>query len=385
MGLKIIIAICVAVVVPAVAIAGLASRPLDLHRIDAQQQPFVEQSARRAAGAGCGLNERRGNGRCEPVATTFESLPIQFPSSYPKRGLEELAGTLTLPQALEGQRPGVVLIGGSGPTQRDGETIGNLVVRHAPFAFLKTMAEMLSRQGLVVLRYDKRSCAGCYPGSHVDTSGFRFHHLIDDALDAVKYLQGREEVDGSHIIVAGHSQGGQLAPFVAHAAEGVAGVILLAATTQTMEVGLIGQLNRLKQLRLDQYDLLGALTARAQRDHYRRCFERIRADFVADEMCIGGGVTQQALKEGEAMAAKTVEKAATLPVPVLAIQGALDRNIDPAVITGLRDALAGRDASVHYVSGVGHTLTDAYRPAEPRLAPAVEEAIVTFLRSIRRE
>ena len=306
-------------------------------------------------------------------------MPVRFPSSHPERGIDELVGTLTVPRDVAGKRPAAVLIGGSGPTDRDSLTTGNLIVRHAPFRLLKTVAELLSRQGIVVLRYDKRSCGPCYPAAQEDTKGFRFSHLIDDARDAVSYLKAHDEVDADNIVVVGHSQGGQLAPFVANAEPSVAAVVLLAATTQTLEAGLTGQLERLAQLRLEQYDVLGMLSARAQAGHHRTCFERMRADLVPDEVCLGGGVTQQALLEGEKMAATTIDAVSALTVPVLAIQGTLDRNIDPAVITGLRDVLATKAAAVHLVSGVGHSLVDAYHPAEPRLAHAVEAALVSFL------
>lgn len=375
--LRVVIAICVMLTVPAVVVVALAARPLDLRRIDAQQEPFETHGP--ALRGGCGLNQEHRDGGCVVLTTVFESQPVRFASRHPERGIAELAGTLTIPGDVAGKRPGAVLIGGSGPTDRDGVTTGDLVVRHRPFPLLKQTAELLSRQGIVVLRYDKRSCGRCYPTAAHNTKGFRFAHLVDDARDAVRYLAAREEVDAHNIVVIGHSQGGQLAPVVANAEPRVAAVVMLAATTQTLEAGLTGQLERVAELRREQYDVFGMLRARSQADHHRACFHRMRTELSPDEVCVGGGITQQALAEGEDMARATLAEVAALKVPVLAIQGTLDRNIDPAVITELRDVLAARVAAVHYVSGVSHSLVDAYQPAHPRLAAAVEAALVSFL------
>lgn len=382
-GLVFLLAIGTIVVIPSVALSILASRPLDLERLSREATPFVERGGRRLPKAGCGLNEQPTETGCAVMATTFSSLPVSFASSNPERGLAELRGTLTIPDGAADRRPGVLLIGGSGPTDRDCVTSGNLVVRHARFGFLQAVAELLSRQGLVVLRYDKRSCGRCYPNAGADPAGFRFQHLVDDAADAAQYLRARDEVAAGAIVIAGHSQGGQLAPFVAAGERSVAAVILLAGTTQTMEEGLTGQLERFARLRLEQLDVLGALGARAQRDRYQRCFDRLRSAFDPTEQCMGGGVTQQALLEGEELARKTVDRLRELTVPVLAVQGVLDRNTDPQVAVILREIMSSRDGEVHFVAGVGHSLTDAARPADRQLAPVVTRAIGEFLRTVR--
>lgn len=369
--------------VPAVVLSVLASRPLDLERIDRETPPFVERGGRRLPTTGCGLNETPTATGCAMQATTFSSSPVSFPSRHPERGLALLDGTLTVPDGLSERRPAVVLIGGSGPTARDGESTGDLVVRHARFPILTAVAELLARQGLVVLRYDKRTCGRCYPNRRVDTSGFRFQHLVDDAIDAALFLRERDDVDAGALVIAGHSQGGQLAPFVAREVPGVAAVILLAGTTETLEEGLTGQLERLARLRLDQLDLLGALAARAERDRVQRCFDRLRAAFVPEEMCVGGGVSQQAVLDGEALAREALPTLLSLAVPVLAVQGALDRNVDPQVARILRETLAPRDGEVHLVTRVGHSLIDSARRDDPQLAPAVGQAVGEFLRTVR--
>src|SRR5712671_4102275 len=68
-----------------------------------------------------------------------------------------LAGTLLLPIKSElGRVPGIVLVAGSGPTDRDGNN--SLVPERIDL--LKQLAELLARAGIATLRYDKRGIGG---------------------------------------------------------------------------------------------------------------------------------------------------------------------------------------------------------------------------------
>src|SRR5271170_43887 len=97
-----------------------------------------------------------------------------------------LAGTLTLPQG-DGPFPAAVLIAGSGPQDRDG-TIAN----HKP---LLVLADYLTRNGIAVLRYDKRG-VGQSTGS---TEAATTMDLAGDALCAIKYLKSHKEIDPAKI------------------------------------------------------------------------------------------------------------------------------------------------------------------------------------------
>jgi alpha-beta hydrolase superfamily lysophospholipase len=239
----------------------------------------------------------------------------------------------------------------------------------------------LSRHGLVVLRYDKRSCGACYPGK-LDTARFRYQHLLTDARDALDHLRERQDVDAGRIIVVGHSEGGQLAPHLARDAS-LAGAIMLAGSTGPLRGTLVGQLERLASMRLGRFDLLSYIQIRAQAAQFQSCFDALSGHFEDDEVCLGGGVTQRTLFEAEELFAQSMGIIERLEAPLCVIQGALDRNVLPENAFALRDALRTRDAEVHFVAGVGHSLVDGYHPDPPVLAPAVAEAIVGFVGSLR--
>jgi uncharacterized protein len=126
-----------------------------------------------------------------------------------------LAGTLSLP-AKKGKFPVVILISGSGPQDRNETILG-----HEPFAVI---ADYLTRNGVGVLRYDDRGVAK-------STGNFGLATSTDFSTDteaALNYLKGRKEINKSKIGLAGHSEGGLIAPMVAARNKDVAFIIMLA-------------------------------------------------------------------------------------------------------------------------------------------------------------
>ncbi|MBK9098916.1 MAG: alpha/beta fold hydrolase [bacterium] len=124
-----------------------------------------------------------------------------------------LAGTLTQPEGV-GPFTAVILVSGSGPQNRDEELLG-----HKPFLVL---ADYLTRRGIAVLRYDDR-------GIGESTGDFRSatsEDFAQDALAAVAFLKTKNEID--KIGIAGHSEGGLIAPMAAVQSEDVDFIVLMA-------------------------------------------------------------------------------------------------------------------------------------------------------------
>ena len=124
----------------------------------------------------------------------------------PSRELEfhskdaRLSGTLWSSEAA-GRRPGIVMVGGSGPSDRDNDTL------------FPPIREHLVRAGLAVLCYDKRG-VGRSSGSWLAAG---YDELAGDASAAVDALRGQPEVDPAAVGLFGHSEGGWV---VLHAAAG---------------------------------------------------------------------------------------------------------------------------------------------------------------------
>ncbi len=132
----------------------------------------------------------------------------------------KLTGSLTLPAAKE-KVPAVVLITGSGAQDRNETVMG-----HRPFLVL---SDHLTRQGIAVLRVDDRGTGGSGAGSAKDTS----ETFADDTLAGVAYLKTRKEIDPQRIGLAGHSEGGMIAPIAAVKSKDVAFIVMMAGIGQT--------------------------------------------------------------------------------------------------------------------------------------------------------
>jgi len=143
-------------------------------------------------------------------------------------GKANLAATLTLPQS-NASFPAVLLLGGSGPNDRDETTAG-----HKTFLVL---SDFLTRRGIAVLRYDKRGIAqstGNYAAATLED-------FAQDAESALAYLKSRKEVDAKRLGIIGHSEGGILGSLVATRSTDVSWLVLMGTPVTTGERTLLRQ------------------------------------------------------------------------------------------------------------------------------------------------
>ena len=127
----------------------------------------------------------------------------------------KIAGTLTKPRS-QGPFPVVLLIAGSGPHSRNA-VIGYHRVLHV-------LADHLTREGIAVLRIDKRGVGG----STGDFWKANTEDLASDVLAGVEYLKTRSDIDKRHIGLVGHSEGGSIAAMVAAGTSDVGFIVMMA-------------------------------------------------------------------------------------------------------------------------------------------------------------
>jgi len=162
-----------------------------------------------------------------------------------------LAGTLTIPES-GADFTSVILISGSGPQNRDEELMG-----HKPFLVL---SDYLTRNGIAVLRFDDR-------GTGESTGNFAAATSADLATDveaAIDYLKTRKEIDPRKIGLAGHSEGGIIAPMVACRSEDVSFIVLMAGTgipgdeLLLLQQRLLGEASGMTENQLDANDVISS-------------------------------------------------------------------------------------------------------------------------------
>lgn len=126
-------------------------------------------------------------------------------------------GSLIVP---EGDAPfdAVMLIAGSGPTDRDGNQQGMKTNAY------KLLADQLADSGIGSLRFDKRMVAASYHAGQREED-LRFDTYVDDAAEWLRFLEMQPHV--RRVFILGHSEGALIGTLVA-GREHVSGFISLA-------------------------------------------------------------------------------------------------------------------------------------------------------------
>ncbi|MDR0575388.1 MAG: alpha/beta hydrolase [Tannerella sp.] len=114
-----------------------------------------------------------------------------------KTATGDIRGTLTLPAGSE-KLPVVLIIAGSGPTDRNGNSM------FTQNDCLKQLAAKLAEKKIASVRYDKRGI-GESKNAAVKEEDLRIEHYMDDVRSWIKLLG--ENSQFSEVIIIGHSEG----------------------------------------------------------------------------------------------------------------------------------------------------------------------------------
>ncbi len=292
-----------------------------------------------------------------------------------------LSGTLLLPLTSELQRvPGVVLVAGSGPTDRD----GNNSLVPVKIDLLKLIADLLADNGIASLRYDKRgvaASAGQVPSSlEAQERFFAWDNYVGDVKAAHAELLRHDEIKSYATALLGHSEGGLLS-LAAAAALGKHGpyAIVLAGTPGRPLLDIVrDQIGRnAPQLSAEAERVMKATLATGH----------VPAD-TAEELRFvfpgyGGPFFRGALAFDPAQAVLSLDSQCLL------LHGGADAQIVPmAEIQPLVDALAHRNkpGEVLVAPAVSHNLKTVSGPADPGfagpIAPAVADKLSSWLKLV---
>lgn len=151
--------------------------------------------------------------------TSAFSLPGDESVTIPAPGFS-LGGTITRPKTA-GLAPAVILIGGSGPTDRD-ETVAGIPV-------FGQIARDLVAAGFIVVRYDKRGIG--QSGGRAESATIADY--AEDVRWVLNWLEDQKGVDEDRIGLIGHSEGALVAMLVAGRERGKVGAMALLAGPST--------------------------------------------------------------------------------------------------------------------------------------------------------
>ena len=145
----------------------------------------------------------------------------------------KLYGSLVMPEG-DKKVPVVLIIAGSGPTDRNGNNNAGLKTNA-----YQMIADSLKAAGIASVRYDKRG-VGASAGALKDESSVDFNVYVDDAAAFAKKL--KEDSRFSEVIVAGHSEGSLIGMIVAEK-EHVKKYISIAGAGERIDKTIIDQVN----------------------------------------------------------------------------------------------------------------------------------------------
>ncbi|MBQ9147374.1 MAG: alpha/beta hydrolase [Rikenellaceae bacterium] len=170
------------------------------------------------------------------IAIIFALMAVVASASVPvtlSTDTGDIHGTLSVPD--NASRTAVLIIAGSGPTDRN----GNSSVTGIATNTYKMLADSLAAHGYASLRYDKRGIAASAAAA-TDESQLTFDAYIDDAAAWAEWLAADERFD--RVVLAGHSEGGLIALVAAKRSDKVVAVVTLAGVGESIDATLRRQL-----------------------------------------------------------------------------------------------------------------------------------------------
>jgi len=307
--------------------------------------------------------------RPQDAAAAWQRPSYSNPESFVERevtvGSDEwkLPGTLTLPKGA-GPWPGVVLVHGSGPLDRD-ETVG----AHKPF---RDLAEGLASRGIAVLRYEKRTRQ--YAPRIAAMQDFTVQQeTVEDAVRAAELLRSLPEIDSKRIFILGHSLGGYLMPRILARAPWVAGVIVMAGNTRPLATLIVEQAEYLASLDPSNE------AARQQAEKLKEAAQQIRAveEGKSDVRSVMGMPASYIRDLKGYDPAAEMRK---LKVPALFLQGERDYQVRMTDFERWKQALEGRtDVSFKSYPKLNHLFTAGEgksTPAEYQKPGHVDQQVI---------
>lgn len=272
-------------------------------------------------------------------------------------------GTFRHP-AGPGAVPAALLIAGSGPTDRNGDSA--LLPGHADT--LRNLAQALAADGVATLRYDKlgtgQTGLGPYAANpaQVDISAFQ-----GEATAALQFLAGQAGIDRTRLLVIGHSEGALYALTLATAAPGVVPPVRAVGLLEPASRRILDEVSEQAHAQAEAGVRAGRLTP-AQAAESTAAIDKAIGEFrdtgqvPRDEppglRPIINAANARALAEEDALDPAALAAKVPRGTPVFLTCSDADRQIPCSDVDLVLAGLSGAGAKVDYVhlTGVDHVL-----------------------------
>lgn len=274
----------------------------------------------------------------------------------------EVKGELTKPK--DGKEPFklVVIVGGSGPTNRDAS-----INSYHPY---KDIAEGLAEKGIATFRYDKRAA------SHKDKFNEQMildttikEEYLDDYNEVMKFLSTRKDLDKNNIYTMGHSQGGYIIPMLEKTNNTPKGYIFAAAPSRHIEDSMIEQCGKI----LATPNITDEM--KKQYTTLKEQAEKVKTLTAASpDAIIAGAGTKYWI---DLQKYNVTEEVKNVNKPIIFLQGTNDFNVTEEDFNRFKEVLKGKEnAEFKSYEGLTHMFT---KGQEITVDKSVINDIATFV------
>lgn len=278
---------------------------------------------------------------------------------------EYVKGTLVTPN-IEEKVPLVILLQGSGPTDRDGNQ--SFVKNDA----LKKLAQALAAEGVASYRYDKRIFQVQRLG--IKEQDMRFDDFVADAITVLDHFKGHEKFE--NIVVLGHSQGSLVGMLAAK--DRADGFISIAGLAQPIDGMLTEQIaNQMPGLKENVQQAFSEMRNSGSTSSYNPVLESIFRPSVQPFILSW-------------MKYNPEEEIAKLEIPVLLINGSNDLQVGETEAQQLKEAHP--EARLVILENMNHILrkidgddlmnSKSYNEPGNPLHPELVDHLVEFIQSL---
>jgi len=282
-----------------------------------------------------------------------------------------ISGTLAVPVNASGKMTVVLIIAGSGPTDRDGNSSQGLNADT-----YKQMAEALGKQGIASLRYDKRMVGQSIVKQKEEA--LVFDDYTDDAIGFVNQLKADPRF--SKVVILGHSEGSLVGILAAGALEdNVAGLISAEGAGEPGEKVLLEQMKSQPTYLADGLNkVLDSLRrGRLNKKVDPQLYYLVRPSIQMFVMSWCRFDPQREIKK--------------LKIPILIVQGTTDVQVSVANAEKLKKGAS--KANLVIIPGMNHILKEApedrqqnlatYNKPDLPLKPEFVTSVVDFIKGLK--
>lgn len=281
---------------------------------------------------------------------------------------DSLTGTLLLPAAsIDTSQTVVVIIPGSGPTDRDGN---NAIMKNNAY---KLLAENLANYKIASLRYDKRGI-GQSASAFIEEEKLTFQNNVDDAKSWINFLTKKGY---SKIVIIGHSEGS------------LVGLLLSRQDNRiTKYISIAGAGRMIQDVLKEQYKSTAPVVRDSAHSVIDSLVKSVQLDVVSPWLFSTFRPSIQPYMISW-MQINPQEEIAQLGIPTLLLQGSTDIQVKIKDIQLLGEAKP--DAVLTIIEGMNHVLKEApldrsenvatYDDPSLPLHPELMLAIVQFIRN----